>query len=270
MKSLATRLALILALLGVSGLAYGDETAGSPAMKPSVRLARIAIRGPLPKLKGERLSWNGGKHGTELTLLVVNPTGGLFQLQQSSSLDALTDDRGTDLVGSRQRHDRPVGRMQATSDGRYMLVRLKGKLRPARGSKAVHAKGRLVFKRATKSSKVETASIAVKAGTTFELAGRTYTIQHVTPQKGREAIAITLASKQGFDAIKSLRILGADGKAIEHSGGFSGRFGSSGSRMSTEVLFLEAKPDTIRIAAEVWSDLHDIEVPFDLNAGLGL
>jgi hypothetical protein len=228
----------------------------------AVYVAGLRVVGPgIGENGGEQRPYNE-KTGTSIVLVLKVPKGvGLVELDEdTSTIDAATDDKGTDL-----RVDASFGPFpEIVKDGSAGLMEIRLGVRPAAGSTAINAEGSLAVTSATGSKPVKTAAVPLVEGKTVKVGTITLTVGKV--EAGDEDTSVTFnLPRTSLKTIKSLKFVDAKGTEIE-----SDRVGSGYMNDVGELDYkIKTKAKSVSIVCDMWQGLKAEKVPFKLSAGLG-
>jgi hypothetical protein len=216
--------------------------------------------------------FNYGK-GTTLVLQVAYESGGLISFDRDAAkLETFADDKKNDLL-TKQRFGRSgLGSFPKISDdGKVALIEISGGGVPARGSRAIRAKGTLVFQQATRQTTAKAENVALKKGTTFKAGPFEFEITAAgKPNWGDDPLQITLKTSRDVAAIKSIKFLDSAGKPIKSSDAGSGSMTFGANTVYERSINLSKQIDAATIELTLWKDMKKIEIPFDLTVGVGM
>ena len=217
-------------------------------------------------------AFNYGK-GTTLMLQVVYEAGGLISFDRDAAkLETFADDKKNDLLPERRFGGNGLELFaQISDDGKVALIEISGGGVPARGSRAIRAKGTLVFQQATGKTTAKAENVALKKDATFKAGPFEFEITAAgKPDWGDDPLQITLKTSRDVAAIKSIKFLDSDGKEIKSSGAGSQSMTSGANTVYERSINLSKQIDAATIELTLWKDMKKIEIPFDLNVGVGL
>lgn len=256
LPSRATILAVAIALASPSLVVLHAQS------KIAVSVAGLRVVGPgIGENGGEQRPYNE-KTGTSIVLVLKVPKGlGLVELDEdNSSIDAATDDKGTDL-----REDASFGPFpEIVKDGSAGLMEIRLGVRPAAGSTAINAEGSMAVTSATGSKPVKTAAVPLVEGKTVKVGTITLTVGKV--EAGEEDTSVTFnLPRTSLKTIKTVKFVDAKGTEIESDRVGSGYFNDTG-----ELDYkLKTKAKSVIMICDVWQGLKTDKVPFKVSAGLG-
>ncbi len=214
----------------------------------------------------------GTTGGTKLALLVSRPNGGITSfVEEESELTLFADDQGNSILGEGSFHNGFGSFPSLEDDGARLLVELTASGTPAPGSRTLKAKGKLVVAVSEMTETYRSPRIDIQEGAEVKAGSIPFRITAVGPPEwGDDAQAITLVADQNIDEVKSIRILGGNGDPIEFSRGSSGSMTVMGSVTVSRQFTFPEEQTAIVVEIEYWGGLRRIEVPFDLEVGIGL
>ncbi|MFW6157997.1 MAG: hypothetical protein ACOC8E_01405 [Planctomycetota bacterium] len=263
-----TKRMLVLAMgaLLVSGVVFGAEP------KVEVRGVRVVGDGYGGKRGTELRPFNWSK-GTAVVLFVTGAEGGLLEFDDDASeLKTFEDDRGTDLLKAAK--DARFGRKpgfghfsKVSKDGKVSMVDVSSTGLPADGATKLKLAGKLAFRSATTRETYEQKGVALKKDTKINFETLPMTVQKVgKPKWGNDALAVTLETNADPAPIADVKFIGADGKEIESRIRSRTHFGNT----YRHTYNLKKKADTVTVQIEYWTDMKTVDVPFSVEATLGL
>jgi hypothetical protein len=180
-------------------------------------------------------------------------------------LTLLTDDQGTKIAGQMGYFPR------IAKDGSAAFLELMGENAVSPKAQAVIAKGNLTVALASKTDAKRSEVVDVKKGAKLELAENL--VFEITkagkPDWGDDPFSVTLEIKRDIEEVANFRFFDGEGKQIEASQAGSSRGGFLG-RVSVSLDFnLKAKAEKLSLELDLWTDLEEVLVPFDLKVGVG-
>lgn len=221
----------------------------------------------------------GGEQGTRLRLLLTEPRRAIVRVdERRSQIETFTDDTGRDLLaGGRQQNDGGFGNMQhrttvapfssISQDGARAVVSVRSPGVPAPDSRLLRLAGTLAVEMAsgTRSETIE--NVALEAGP-LEAGEAEIAIEQVQqPEMGQHPMTVTLT---------------LEGEAASTFAGAALR-GTEGEELTDRRLSRMVMMDTVRvqygliepaeeatITLNFHEDLETVEVPVELETGLGL
>ncbi|MCK5146470.1 hypothetical protein KAR48_06915 [bacterium] len=231
----------------------------------NVHLAGLRVVGPGQGLNGTELQPFRESSGITLVLVVEVPAKKkIVELDnKKSSLSLFKDDKGSNLLDNVRWGSFP----KISEDGRYALIEVSSKARPASKALKLEAQGlvHVIVAAASVTEKIE--NLKLEVGTTV-----------IVQQEGIEVLRASLESDDLVlvlqmrstlkDNIKDIRFFSADGVAIDNNGTGSMTFGNSA--QVEYYLSYQSIPKTISIELDLWRELEVLNIPFEIKAGLGL
>jgi hypothetical protein len=256
-KSCVTVVAGIIIMLPI--ILMGQE-------RPAVRLAGLRVIGPGYGLNGTELRAFNQASGLSLAFVVQAPENTkMVEVDDSKcSLTLLTDDLGHNLLLDGVDWD---GFPNISKDGQLALIEVRSKGRPARNSSRLLAKGeiRLRVAASQKTVKIENFKIEIGAKANVEQ----NIIQIMKAQKENDNLNLVLQIKRSFmNSLKDIRFYNGKGHPIEIRGRGSFTFGNA-SQIQYD-LDLKSVPAALMVEIDIWQDLKIMDLPFEIDIGLGL
>ena len=221
----------------------------------------------------ERLQAFSAKPGTTVTLLVTSESGGFVSMDYAaSSVNALTDDKGNDLLNSK------TGLTQALSpsaivsrDAKACTVEVSAPSTPAKGSAALKLSGTISMLSASAKTEVVQKDIPVKNGSKISTPDVEMTLEKVgKPDVGDEPLSLTLHASKSLDSIAEIKFFRPDGKEIKSRSAGIAKMGVLGSLTVEWTFNLAENADALTAKVYFWTDLKKKKVDFDLNVQVGL
>lgn len=236
------------------------------AEEATVRPSGVQVVWEDPKDEFGGFSLFNAMKPVSLALLVDAGDAALIEMDEDASkLISLKDDKGTDLKGEIWSFPK------ISEDGKLARVQVQGEKSPAKGARSIQASGKLVFHSAseTETKKGELGKVAkgekvvIGDDLKFEIksAGK--------PQWGDEPFEVELEIKRDIPEVAAFRFYDKDGKEIESSEGANSRMGFLGKVTLSKSFRLEKKVEELRVEVDVWADLKTVEVPFEVEVGVG-
>lgn len=213
--------------------------------------------------------------GTSVSLLFTAGELSIVALnEKESKITSLTDDKGTDFSKAKSRFSNEpykFGWSNVSKDGKALGTTIEANGVPAKGAKSLIIKGEVVVTTGSKTEKVQSGTVALKEGTTFEVGGFTFKIKRVEePKFGDSKVSVTLETSKNMDALKEVIFLDESGEKIESEQRGSGSFGFGGKMTYSRSFGLKKKVSEVEIGLLKWTDLKQVKVPLDLTLGVGL
>lgn len=253
-----------------AGVALGD-------VKVDVAGLQVTAKGYVAEGENEihakrAFSWHAG---TRVGLLVVSDDKAIVKLDEDKSkVTVFSDDQETDFTKAKG-HFRSKGaefRMTSESnDGKAIVTHVESPGLPKKGAKILSLKGEVVVSLASKSKEMKSEITALKKGEKLVVGEHTFKIDKVgKPDWGDAVLEIQLKSSVSHKDFKGFHFYDAEGNKIESKRSSSGSMGMFGKRTYTVSFNLKEKVDKVVFAADAWSDLEVVKVPFDFTIGAGL
>ncbi len=252
-----------------------EPTVPEAATGIQARVAGIAVVRESLENEEARYRPFGLEPGTRLSLLFASPTTRLVAFDpETSRVDTLTDDMGTNLMALSNRFQVPGYLTRSCgilSDGTLAHAEIFGGTPPSAGATAVHARGVAVFQTASRLETVISPMIEGAKDATFQ-AGERFLFTATRWEKGGiggKGITLTLSCLAPPASIQALRFMDAERKEIEsRPAGVSVE--KSGDDLLTILHYqLATEPKECAIEVTHWADIRPLEVPFFIRAGLG-
>jgi hypothetical protein len=254
------------AWLGVSVQAAtkpAAKAASASAAMPQISVAGIRVIGNGLGANGSELHAFGDHPGTAVGLAIQAPEGsGIVEIDDHASrIDAFTDSKGRSLL-----EEGRYGSFPKISDDRAAaMVDVEVHGRPSAGASSVNVKGSVAMSLAGGSKPTRIANVRVEAGRTMKLGNVTISLKIVTP--GDESTDVSLALPRSLmNSIRAVRFFDSKGEPIESQRTSSGYINDS-----AEMGFdLKGKEKVVTAEFEVWQNIRQIKVPFNVSAGIAL
>ena len=248
-------LAAIVAIVAVAGTAAADE-------KGAVRVAGLQVVAAGAGKNGSELRAFHEQSGVKLALVAEAPEGRFFVEVDDDrcELIKLVDSSGRDLLDGVDWDSFP----DISEDGRFVLVDVGSKVRPAPGATTLVAHGSLHARVAAGTVTVKVDPFELREGFEFDVQGQSL---HVVKLISEDGLTVMFQTSRSFDEdLKEVRFFDADGQPVEVWGRGSMTLGNS-----TQVEFnLEGNPESLSAEFELWQEPETVELPFELAVGLGL
>ena len=212
--------------------------------------------------------------GSSLACLLILPEGGIIQFDvRRSKIKKFQDNMGTNLLNE-DTSWRPVfGPLyEISADGKAILFDLDSQNLPKKGATSIKASGVLAIKVATATKTVKHDNVALKVGTKFKVGNITFTVSELgKPSWGDAALQVELSTHQDPTAIASIQFFRSDGTVIEsrHTGSGS-MVGMDNDARYEEAFALSKRVEQVAIVVTYWVDIKELNIPFSIEATLGL
>ena len=217
----------------------------------------------------------GLEAGTRLSLVFRLPERRIICFDpDESSVDAIVDDQGTNLMALAHRLQVPgfLGHGCGTArDGQIAHVEIFGGTTPAPGATIVQTRGKVVFYTGSQRAKIGTPVGLAENGAEFK-AGERFQFQLARWEDGGIAgkgvnLSLRLGSHHG--AIAMVNFFDGEKNLIESRPAGVAAEGTGDQRVFLLHYQLAAKPEKLSMEVEYWSDMQRVEVPFEVKHGLG-
>ena len=232
--------------------------------KPIVQLAGLRIVGPGHGLNGTELRAFQQQSGTTLALLVQIPESKkIVDLDDSKcSLLEFTDDCGHNMLDGVDWSGFP----KISKDGRLALIEVTSKGRPSQDASRLFAKGTLQLRLASAESTEKIEKLPLKVGTRVNV--QQEVIQVMKVQAENEGLTLVLQISQKFENnLKDVRFYAANGNLVDIWGRGSFTFGNA-SQMEYNID-TKSIPETLRVEIDLWQEMEILNLPFEIESGVG-
>lgn len=232
---------------------------------PAVELAGLRVVGPGYGLNGTELQAFNQRSGLSLALIVNAPKNKkIVDVDDSKcSLTSLIDDRGHNLLDGVDWGSFP----KVSKDGRLALIEVTSKSRPSKSASRIHAKGtiHLCTAGSERTEKIENLKL--------EVGGKSHIQQNILQvmkvQKENDGLNLVLQGKRTLtETFKAVRFYTSKDHSVDVWGRGSFTFGNT-SQMQYN-LDLKSVPETLIMEIDLWQDLETLDLPFEIDSGLGL
>ena len=178
------------------------------------------------------------------------------------SLTEFSDDRGINLLDGIDWDSFP----EISEDSRLALVEVKSKNRPSQDASRFLAKGTINMRVATSESTVKINKLKLEVGTKVN-AGEEI-IQVMKVEGGNDGLTLVLQIDRKFaDNMKDIRFYTSEGNPVEVWGRGSFTFGNA-SQLEYN-LDTKSTPPTLTVEIDIWQGLEILNLPFDIESGVG-
>lgn len=210
--------------------------------------------------------------GTSVSFFIESKNGGLIGFDDDKSkVVTFTDDKGTNLLTPGEFQQAGFNASpQISPDGKVALVNLEGATRPTRNARTVKAVGTFVVHTATKKTPYKAKDVSAVEGARIDAGPIPLTIKRAgKPDWGDDPFQVTLGATVDMTAVAAVNFYDGAGKPIEstEAGSMSMNFG--GQVQIERSYNLKRKVDQLTVEVIHWSDLKTVEVPFNVEVGLG-
>lgn len=231
------------------------------AVTGQIRAAGVQVVGPGAGENGTELQAFDQRSGTGVALLLSAPEGKLIVAvhDDESAVSSWTDDKGSNLLESVAWDPFP----DVTADGSLGLIEVRSEARPAAGATKTTVAGKVAMQVATGT---ETETVPKLVAAVGEKVETRRGLLEVVAVDTEDAMILTLqATTEIRDSIRDLRFFDGD-EEIELNGQGSMSMGGS---VQLEY-YLGRAADELRLELDWWTGLESVEMPFEVEAGLGL
>lgn len=255
------RLVFFLALLGVVPV-VGQE-------KVTVRAAGVSLVWEDEKKIEAAFEHNPILHAHKPVTLAVMIIAGDKKIvsinRDKSKLDLFGDDSGTKMK-ARLEHFPKIAK-----DGSAAIVDISGDKPLARGAEAIVAKGAVQLAVASKTDAKRSKLVEVKKGSKVNLGEKfVFEISDAgKPDWGEDPLSITLKINRDIPEVAKVRFFDEKGEQIEADQAGSSRGGFFRKVTVTRDFNLKRKVGKVFVEMDIWTDLEEKSVPFDLKVGVG-
>ena len=240
-------------------------TASMGGEEPAVELAGLRVVGSGYGLNGTELRAFSQSSGTSLALLVRAPgSKKIVEVDASKcSLAEFTDSSGQNLLDGVDWGGFP----KVSEDGRLALVEVSSKKKPSREASKLHLKGVVHLRAAASESLEKIESLKLEAGVKAQV--QQETIQVMKVQSESDGLVLVLQVSRKFkENMKDIRFITAEGKSLEIWGRGSLTFGNA-AQLEYNIE-AKAKPEALKVEIELWQDLEELDLAFELESGVGI
>lgn len=275
-----------LLILAGAGMVYrsGPEAPATPAphtagasavMTASVRVAGVMINSPLrtgsdPSVRGAvgvDLAFMGTHKRTRVALELDYPGGGVLDVDvEASSLSLFEDDMGTNLRDPGASFGPFELMTRRSQDGRFLAFVLPSGKAPYSTATTLHAEGVVAVQVAKDAQEFVSDSIALNEGSTFSVGGYEFEIVQIEQASFGKGHSITVRTAKDTAAILRYCLIDSDGLEVE----LTPTINRSGTGTWQQTLRYDRPLAVASLRVECWQDLRTVEVPFEVEVGLGL
>lgn len=232
---------------------------------PAVKLAGLRVVGPGYGLNGTELRAFNQRSGLSLELIVqAQKDKQIVEVDDSKcSLTVLADDRGHNLLDNVEWGAFP----KVSKDGQLALVEVTSKSRPSKNASRLRIKG-TIYLRVAGSKRIEKIeNLKLQVGAKAHV--HQNIIQVMKVQNETDGLTLVLQMKRTFmDNLKDIRFYTAKGKLVDIWGRGSFIFGNV-SQMHYN-LDMKSIPEALMVEMDLWQELENLDISFDIESGLGL
>jgi hypothetical protein len=270
---------IFVAFISVCCISAQAESPKVEIAPPTVRVASLLVQRNYSNIPWPLVLNNPG---IRMQLIIAQPGRTFIDLDRSASmLEAMTDDQKTDLtklpVGDDRLHadsEWLPGTTVYSKDRSAVGVYVYALGVPSPNAREIQLKGKIALKRGAELKTVER-KVKIAAGTKIQFGKSEFTIVEVAPVADGLVVArdarlkVALENETGFETIKNLAFLDAEGQEIklERIGHFSpGGFGKSN---YGQQYGLAKAVDEATVKVSYFEKVETVEVPLDLKVGIG-
>jgi len=232
--------------------------------KPTVQLAGLRIVGPGYGLNGTELRAFHQQSGTTLALAVQAPENKkIVDVDDSKcSLVEFTDDRGHNLLDGVNWGGFP----KISKDGRLALIEVTCKNRPSQDASQLLARGTIQLRVAASESTEKIENLKMEVGTKVNV--RQEDIQVMKVQEENDGLTLVLQINRKFvNNMKDIRFYTAKGDPLDIWSTGSFTFGNV-SQMEYN-LDTKSLPEALKVEIDLWQELEILNLPFEIESGVG-
>jgi len=233
---------------------------------PSVKPVGVSVVWEERKDDFDGFSTMNQQHPVKVAVLIDMDGLGIIDLDDAASkITKLTDDAGKDLDGE-------IWTFPSISkDGKLMRLEINGKKAPTSGSKSLSAKGALVVMTGSKTEVKRSELVPAEKGATVKVSEKlSFEISKAgKPQWGDDPFMVELEVKRDIPEVAEVLFYDDQGELIESDEGGASRMGFFKKVTVQKSYNLKRKVKSFRVEVKVWTDMKEVEVPFDLTFGIG-
>ncbi|MBN2411229.1 hypothetical protein JXQ31_06005 [candidate division KSB1 bacterium] len=232
--------------------------------KPVVHLAGLRVVGPGYGLNGTELRAFHQQSGTTLALVIEIPENRkIVQVDDDKcSLVEFTDNHGNNLLDGVQWGGFPT----ISENSSLALIEVSSKIRPSQDAIRIHALGTIRLRIAASSVTEKIENLKLQTGTEAHVQEEVIEVIKVQPED--EGLTLVLQISRNLrDNMKDIRFYTVDGDPVEIWGQGSFTFGSA-SQMEYN-LNAKSIPEALKVEFDLWKELEDLDVSFEISSGLG-
>lgn len=229
---------------------------------PTVSVGGLRIVMPGLGEQGTEIRAFNESSGMAFALFVKMSGGGIVEMVgDKSALTSLTDDTGANLLEEARFGPFP----KVTKDGSAAVMEVEARGRPSQGATSISAEGSIVLRSSSGTTMQKVSGLRLESGKTFKVGAATVTLGEVTPEGDSTSLTLKLP-RSTLLTIKEIRFKDAKGQPISTS-----RTGSGWSNDDAEISYqLPAAVKTANLELDVWQNLKEQTVPFNVKFGLSL
>jgi hypothetical protein len=249
-------------------------TGASPDAGP-FRVAGLMLNGPThtggdPEtsgLYGFERAFFGSQAATSLAIEHARAAGGLLGIDDGRSrVTRFEDDTGKSLLREKEAFGPFEMLPRVAEDGRHLVFVIPSDTLPDPAAQRIFASGVAALKVATKQADFVAADVLLQEESRFSVGGFEFEIERIGPSEWSDGQALTLVSKKDLAAISGYALVLADESEVELKPTMS----MSGMGTWQQTLEFTSAPERASVRIRCWTDLATEEVPFAVEAGIGL
>ncbi len=236
----------------------------------TVEGVRIVSKGYTGQEDMRAFSWT---EGTTLSLLVFREGGGIVDFKKDDTeLEVMTDNKGTDLTKTDRKSIWGVsagfgGFPKKSDDGKAILLEVTGPAVPKADATTINLKGKIVLSVGKETKTTENKDTAIAIDSKIKAGEMELEITAIgKPSWGDAKLCVTLKGKGDSSVIKDIRFFDGSGKEVEAERSTTSSWGDS---FEWQYNLME-KINSANIKVTTWTDLKNIEVPFEIKTGIGV
>ena len=212
------------------------------------------------------------KPNTKALIQVETSEGGIVGLDEGKCLvTQFADDTGKKLEDGQNDLGEFFGTWyQISKNSQALVFMTKAERAPAADATGVRVKGKLQLLMATKKGRAKSKVLALRKGTTLAAGGYQLKVGQVGEDFFSEKHSIELHSSRDLAGLISITLRDDKGRVIKSAQGGSGKMSAGRKTTWTRSITVDKVPARAAIEVEYWTDLKSVEVPFDLEFGIGL
>lgn len=244
-----------------------------PAPKPVV--VGLALYKPDPTAKDGAAFAPGRLGGMEIHLMLEDKVRTFISLDmEGSTLTALADDKGGNLLTSRGRLDLGGATIDPfpliSPDGHRLTLSVGTRQLPSAGATQINLAGQLAVLAGGPIKTLTFKDVTLQRGAKFDIPGLALQIQELAGRDAAEGLSteITFSSPANLDRIRALRYLDSAGKVAVASAGNSSRTALPAGY--TRTFTLKGKIEKTTLETDHYLIIEKLTLPMDLTVTLGL
>ncbi len=232
--------------------------------KTAVQLAGVQIVGSGHGLNGAELRPFNQQSGTALALIVRAPENKkIVEVDDDKcSLVEFTDDRGHNLLDGVDWDGFP----EISKDGCLALVEVKSKNRPSQDASRLSARGTIHVRVAASETTEKIENLKLKVGAKVKIGQEAVEVMKVQ-QENDGLVLVLQINRKLKDNMKDIRFLTDEGNPLEIWGRGSFTFGNA-SQLEYS-LNTNSTPETLIVEIDLWQKLEILDIPFEIESGVG-